>query len=251
MTSLDAAAAGGRGLGSGAGPAYSRAWRETFGRVDAASTEAEVDFLARMLPAPRFVSVLDVACGPGRHLLGLTARGYRAVGVDVDRAVVAEARAAGLDARVGDMHDVSTLGGGFDFDAVICMWASFGYFDSATNAAVLDGFATRLRPGGRLVLDVYHRGFFEARQGERVNRGVRERKTVRGGRLYVELAYPDGERDRLSWQLFAPAELEAAAARVGLSALLRCSGFDERLPPTAEAPRMQLVFERPGPRGNA
>jgi SAM-dependent methyltransferase len=44
----------------------------------------------------------------------------------------------------------------------------FGYFDDKTNANVLRQMAERLRPRGRLVLDFYHRGFFEGKDGERV-----------------------------------------------------------------------------------
>ncbi len=224
-----------------AGPSYSTQWRATFGEVDATRTAVEVDFLSRVLPLPPYRSVLDVPCGAGRHMQGLVARGYRVVGVDSDEVVVARARAAGLDAHVGDMRALPELGG---FDAVICMWAIFGWFDDTTNAAVLGELAARLRPGGRLVLDVYHRGFFEAHEGEVRNRGVRERKTVAAGRLVTELTYRDGVTDRFEWTLFTPGELTALAARHGLVEVLACSGFDETMPPTASSPRMQLVFAR-------
>ena len=47
------------------------------------------------------------------------------------------------------------------FDAAICMWQSFGYFDEATNAQGLSDIAGLLRAGGRLILDVCHREFFK------------------------------------------------------------------------------------------
>jgi hypothetical protein len=109
---------------------------------------------------------------------------------------------------------------------------------------VLDELAGRLRPGGRLVLDVYHREFFEAHRGEVLNRGVRERKTVCDGRLLTELFYADGATDRIERQLFTPAKLSAAAALRGLVEVLTCSGFDEAVPPTSASPRVQIVFER-------
>ena len=221
---------------------YSRRWREVFGDVDAARTAEEVDFLARVLPRPAFASVLDVACGPGRHVRELAARGYRVTGVDDDPRVVEQARALGLDVREGDMRRLGALPG--DFDGAICMWASFGFFDAATNDRVLGELARRLRPHGRLVLDVYQRTFFETHQGERDNRGVRDRKVVRDGRLYGELEYDDATRDVYEMQLFTPAELAAAAARHGFEQLLACTEFDERRPPAADKPRMQLVFAR-------
>jgi hypothetical protein len=109
--------------------------------------------------------------------------------------------------------------------------------------------ASRLRLGGRLVLDVYHRSFFERHQGarefERNGEPIRETKRMRGSRLHVRLEYGlSGATDRFSWELFTPDELVARARDVGLRALLACSGFDEARAPTPDTPRMQLVLER-------
>src|SRR5687768_3535654 len=95
---------------------FSEQWRNTFGRVDDDVTAPEIAFLTRVLPLPAFSRVLDVPCGFGRHLAGLARAGYDVVGVDNEPAVVDEARATGLDARVGDMRELRGLHG---FDAAI------------------------------------------------------------------------------------------------------------------------------------
>ena len=227
---------------------FSPTWHTTFSaHRDERETEREAAFLARVLPPPP-ARILDVPCGFGRHARGLAALGYAVTGVELDERVVAEARRrrsrGAIDYHEGDMRDLSALPR--DFDGVICMWASFGYFDSATNDAVLRGMGDRLRRGGRLVLDVYNPDFMEAHQGtiefERVP--VTETKTLRDGRLRVELAYEGGPvEDVFEWELYRPEDLDALAAKHGLTRVLVCCEFDEKTPPSTDVPRMQLVYE--------
>jgi len=49
--------------------------------------------------------VLDVGCGPGRHLRALTHRGVFALGVDLSPVAVGLARCGGAQAIVGDVFD--------------------------------------------------------------------------------------------------------------------------------------------------
>jgi hypothetical protein len=131
------------------------------------------------------------------------------------------------------------------FDAVVCMWASFGWFDDATNADVLAGFAERTRPGGVVVLDLYDPAFFRLRQGTRMNRGVRDTKrVVAGNRLRTTLEYPDGQRDEFEWRLYAPDELHELGAAAGLEVVTLCAGFDASAAHVGETPRMQAVLHR-------
>lgn len=230
---------------------YSAEWFQRFLRpISPAQTEAEVDFLARRLPQPEYTRVLDIACGEGRHALVLVRRGYQVVGVDRDTDALAIARAsAGSTANFveQDMRGLERLPG--TFDAAVVLWQSFGYFDDSTNRDILRQIRDRLAPRGRLILDVYHRGFFEQHQETRTLTGtaapVIERKYMNGDRLIVELDYGAGATgDRFEWQLFTPDELSAVAAGIGFTCLLICSGFDEETPATPSVPRMQLVFQK-------
>src|SRR2546426_5268688 len=111
---------------------YSQVWYDTFLRgVPQEQTEREADFLARVVPRGR---VLDVCCGLGRHMLALEARGYECVGAELDPGLVAEGRATGLDVRELDLRDLRAVKG--EFEGVLSMWASFGWFDEETNTEV-------------------------------------------------------------------------------------------------------------------
>jgi SAM-dependent methyltransferase len=218
---------------AGAVNEYSARWRARFGEPDPARTAADVAFLRRVLPLPAFRRVLDVACGSGRHKRALAPLGYEVVGVDSDPSVAPDV--------VADMRDPDCLPR--DFDAVVNLWASFGWFDEAENARVFAGLARRLRPAGRVVLDLYNRAFFEGRGAEtrELAPGVTERSDVAGNRRRVELRYPDGPVERFEWQLFSVEELRALGETAGLGLL---EAFAE-----PEKAAMQLVFERRSGRG--
>jgi SAM-dependent methyltransferase len=236
--------------------AYSATWFNIFLRTYQPNlTALEVEFVARQLPLPAYPALLDVCCGPGRHALPLAARGYQVTGVDRDTAMVAEAALTAKSIQgqgvarfvVGDMRELGAVPG--EFDAVTCLWHSFGYFDAATNAAVLRGMRDKLRPGGKLILDIYHRDWAAGRQGtevaERGGRRIVSTRRMDGDRQTVRIEYgPDEPPDVMEWQLYTSDELRALGERMGLRLLLACSWCDEARPATAEDARMQLVFER-------
>jgi len=86
---------------------------------------------------------------------GLAVSG-RAGGFDVGRHVVHEDRFFRFDFKFvqGDMRKMP-----FDceFDAAVCMFTSFGYFDEAGNMRALKSMAKALKPGGKLLLDMMSR----------------------------------------------------------------------------------------------
>jgi SAM-dependent methyltransferase len=231
--------------------AYSPTWYELFLQLIAPEqTEREAAFVARWLPLPAYSAVLDLCCGPGRHARALAERGYRVTGLDANAVALAAAKRMSSDAIVYLQHDMRRLAElPGTFDAIICLWQSFGYFDAATNADILRQINQKLRQGGRLVLDIYHRGFFERNQDtrhfKREGRAISETKRMDGDRLTVTLDYgPDREPDRFEWQLFSPAAITDLARQHGFELLLACAGFDPTTPASAELARMQLVFER-------
>jgi SAM-dependent methyltransferase len=99
--------------------------------------------------------VLDVACGTGNTMGPMIARGYALTGVDVSRAMIAEARRKLGDRAcllVGDMRDLPALGA---FDLVWCLGDALNYLDTAEElAATFAGIRRNLAPGGVVAFDV-------------------------------------------------------------------------------------------------
>src|SRR5690606_35121679 len=129
------------------------------GRVQEAgpqTTERDVErIVSRLGPAPR--AVLDAPCGAGRHSLELAARGYDVLGIDFNPTVLAAARSAArarkLEAEF-QLQDLRELNAEEQYDAVICLWTSIGYFSEEDNERVLLNLARAVKPGGHLFLDL-------------------------------------------------------------------------------------------------
>lgn len=118
-------------------------------------TRVEVDFLLRALGIRPDARILDVACGAGRHAGMLARRGYHVVGIDLSPALLEEARRRFREGpRLRFLRrDMRRLAFRAEFDAVVSLYTSFGYFTRAQNEATLRGMARALAPGGKLLID--------------------------------------------------------------------------------------------------
>ena len=119
-------------------------------------TVDQADRVMRALGLAGGDRVLDVPCGDGRLAIELAARGVTVTGVDrvarfleAGRARVAE-RSVTVELREGDMRGPLGVSG---FDAAVCFWGSFGYFDDEGNRRQAGAVFEALRPGGRYLID--------------------------------------------------------------------------------------------------
>jgi SAM-dependent methyltransferase len=228
---------------------YSRTWFEYFLETRP-FTAQEVAFVARNLPLPEYERILDAPCGSGRIGSPLARLGYRIVGVDRDGPALVRARAkspATAHFVQLDMRHLAAVQG--EFDGIVCLWQSFGYFDDAENEAVLAHFSHLLAPGGRLILDIYNREHWEQNQGEveveRKGVTIKIANRIEGKRLRAAVHYGSGlGGEQFEWRLYTLDEIRALAIDVGLTLRLACVESEESLPVSSEKPQMQLVFER-------
>jgi 2-polyprenyl-3-methyl-5-hydroxy-6-metoxy-1,4-benzoquinol methylase len=120
-------------------------------------TELQASFLIEKLGLERESKILDLACGQGRISLELARKGYFVLGCDYSEQFVSAARSTaqreGLEARFirSDMRGLTYES---EFDAVISIFTSFGFFDDADNVKVLRGISRALKPEGKLLIDI-------------------------------------------------------------------------------------------------
>ena len=117
--------------------------------------EAEVRDLVSLIRArnPGAGSLLDVACGTGKHLEPLRADFSDVAGIDLNAELLAIAQARLPDVPFTEA-DMRTFDLGRTFDAVTCLFSSVGYLrDEADLAEAVTRMAAHLGPGGVLIVD--------------------------------------------------------------------------------------------------
>lgn len=119
-------------------------------------TMHEVNGVIRLLGAAKGASILDVPCGYGRHAIELVKRDYSVHGIDINavhlNAAIQQAKQSNLNIQFSK-QSMLDLRLNEQYDAVINMFYSFGFFDTdAENMQVLKNFKQALKPGGKFLM---------------------------------------------------------------------------------------------------
>jgi len=105
------------------------------------------------------------------HALRFAQRGLEVVGLDIAPSLVRycteQAAARELDNVTFVEGDMRALTYQEEFDALVVLSTSFGFFDDETNQRVLEGIARALKPDGRLLLQLSDPITFVERQRQR------------------------------------------------------------------------------------
>jgi SAM-dependent methyltransferase len=160
-----------------------------FGRWLGPATAADEAVLARA-EGP----VLDVGCGPGRHVRALARRGVLALGVDASPAAVTLARARGTVVHQGSIF--ARVPGPGLWGSALLLDGNLGI--GGDPARLLARIAGLLRPAGAVLAEIDPPGW--------LTRPVRAR-----------LAGPDGRSEPFGWALVGADGVHTVARDAGLA----------------------------------
>jgi 2-polyprenyl-3-methyl-5-hydroxy-6-metoxy-1,4-benzoquinol methylase len=144
-------------------------WQEFFDSVGTGlfriatrkATNAQVRYIIEKMGLRKNMKVLDCPCGIGRVSIPLARKGLRVTGVDITQSYLDEfqRRLVRTDLKIPIMRaDMKKITFRNEFDAVLNLWTSFGYFeDDRENFAVIRKAYQALKPGGRFLLNVINR----------------------------------------------------------------------------------------------
>ena len=98
-------------------------------------------------------TILDLACGKGRHAISLNKLGYDVTGVDLSPASIVYAKDFENETLHFDVHDMCKPYHK-QFDAVFNLFTSFGYFENEyDNFRTLTAIKANLNLNGKAVID--------------------------------------------------------------------------------------------------
>ncbi len=218
---------------------------------DEAEAEMAVTTSLRLAPELASGTVLDLACGAGRHLDWLRRVNPDAFGLDLSPSLLRAAppRLRGHLLR-GDMRHLPIRTGQL---SGICLWFTpFGYFSDANNRALLHNLASLLKPHGVVLMDYLNAAHLRDHLVlkdvvEQAGMRVHSRRTLEGKRIVkrMDIEYLDSGATREvveSVRLYEPQELTALAAEAGLKLRKECGGYTGQafLP---DSPRWLAFFE--------
>jgi 2-polyprenyl-3-methyl-5-hydroxy-6-metoxy-1,4-benzoquinol methylase len=99
-------------------------------------------------------SLLDLACGKGRHSKTLNELGHKVLGVDLSENSISLAKLSEQRGLHFEVHDMRKIIPGLSFDVIFNLFTSFGYFDSPEdNKKVIFSVANMLCEKGIFVID--------------------------------------------------------------------------------------------------
>jgi SAM-dependent methyltransferase len=120
----------------------------------------EVDFLIKELKLGKPMSILDLACGHGRHSNRLAELGYQVIGIDITQDFIDIARKDAHKKKIfvkylrQDMRKIQYKN---EFDRILLLFTAFGYYEDDVNLSILKKISRALKKDGLFCFDIPNR----------------------------------------------------------------------------------------------
>lgn len=121
---------------------------------DKKEAEDFIDNLIEKLQLKKGSTLIDIACGKGRHATYFNKKGMNVIGVDLSPNSIASAKKNESNHLQFYVHDMRKVYKENHFDIVTNLFTSFGYFENEYDEQqTLNSIAENLRSDGVLIID--------------------------------------------------------------------------------------------------
>jgi len=162
-----------------------------------------IDNLFEHFHPPKHATLLDIACGRGRHAKYMSEKGFDTTGIDLSEASINYAKQFENPNLHFEIHDMRQKYCNNCFDFAFNLFTSFGYFETKQeHQDALQVFNDALKPGGILVIDYFNSKKalnelvpLEIKKEGRID--FRISKRLEEEKIYKTIEFEDGSDDHL------------------------------------------------------
>jgi 2-polyprenyl-3-methyl-5-hydroxy-6-metoxy-1,4-benzoquinol methylase len=206
--------------------------------------------------ASQAVSVLDIACGAGRHAFAFARKGLSVSANDLSGFLLetaeSEARKEGISIAFSGC-DMRTIRLDRRFDLVVQLFSSFGYFETEQeDREVIRNVSTMLGPEGWYVLDLINpawlrRQFMPRSEKTTGSLSIIEERTLTADKVVKKIVIREAGRDDISFtesvKLFTPESITKLLESEGFAVERVAGDYRGSLYDKDSSPRI-LIFSR-------
>ncbi len=221
-----------------------------YGHRDDAEARLFLDHLESYLQLSPTASILDLACGKGRHSVYLNSKGYDVHGIDLSPESIQFAKRFENKGLHFDVQDMRSFLLEKKFECILNLFTSFGYFQiPEENVAVLERIKLHLKPGGIFVLDYFNTQAICSKMCPVYNytlSGIHfdVKKSIQNGLIVKEIIVRDGDKveqyeERV--QLLGFEAMQQMLTHVGLKFLTAFGDYELNLFQPESSDRMIII----------
>jgi SAM-dependent methyltransferase len=213
--------------------------------------QAFMDNITHYLNMPENGTILDLACGKGRHSIYLNKLGYNVTGVDLSEnsiSIAAESSNETLQFKTHDMREPMNE----TYDAVFNLFTSFGYFDThEDNIKTLKAIKESINEYGFGVIDFFNADFIienlvteETKEIDGITFNIK--RSVENKKIIKEIRFEDkGESFFFTEKVsaFTLADFEAMMEEAGIYLLEIFGDYKLRKFYKSQSERLILLFK--------
>jgi SAM-dependent methyltransferase len=213
--------------------------------------QAFMDNITHYLNMPENGTILDLACGKGRHSIYLNKLGYNVTGVDLSENSISIAKESSNETLQFKTHDMREPMNE-TYDAVFNLFTSFGYFDThEDNIKTLKAIKESINEYGFGVIDFFNADFIienlvaeETKEIDGITFNIK--RSVENKKIIKEIRFEDkGESFFFTEKVsaFTLADFEAMMEEAGIYLLEIFGDYKLRKFYKSQSERLILLFK--------
>ncbi|PKP26021.1 MAG: SAM-dependent methyltransferase [Bacteroidetes bacterium HGW-Bacteroidetes-2] len=156
--------------------------------------------ITKQLHLKKDQSILDLACGKGRHAVSLNELGFEVTGIDLSPTSILYAKDFENEKLHFEVHDMCKPYPK-KFDAIFNLFTSFGYFEKEEdNYRTITAIKANLKEGGKAVIDFMNADYIIKNLIERETKTVNKitfhiHRYVKEGYIFKDISFKDNKEN--------------------------------------------------------